>query len=497
MDSISDHNVGVVTHCNPYDQVPPYGPGSPPPEYPFADSSTTSHSGTAYEAVRDVFRLLKLDAANQGTVQWNPLGQWVRPGVTVVLKPNFVRDFRETAVDHGNCLLTHGSLIRAVADFVFIALEGRGRIIVADAPQNDADFSAIRKIAGLDELQVFYHRYAGFDLEVYDLRRRAADKVDGVIVGHRDLSGDPAGYVAVNLGSGSSFSEINDLCHLLFGAEYDTDELHRHQSGDTHEYLIAGTILDADVVISLPKFKTHKKVGITLNLKNAVGITGNKNWLPHHREGTPASGGDQFPDDAFAHRLERFTMARFRRWFPYLGPLRRYLAGPLKQVGKQLFGDTNRGKIRSGNWYGNDTAWRMAIDLNRILLYADRQGNMSSGQQRRFFSVADGIVAGEGNGPLDATPKSAGVLLAGGNPVAVDAVGARLMGFDRSRLPIIHRAFIEHTHPLANFESSRIHIHCDDDRFDGFIDDMEGAALDFRPHDGWVGHVEIQERAVT
>ena len=134
-------------------------------------------------------------------------------------------------------------------------------------------------------------RRPSFELEVYDLRPECARKIDGVIVGHEPLPGDPAGYVKVNLGAHSAFMPVNHLCHLLYGAEYDMGELHRHQHGDVHEYLISKTILDADCVISVPKLKTHKKVGLTVNLKNLVGINGNKNWLPHHREGTPAQGG--------------------------------------------------------------------------------------------------------------------------------------------------------------------------------------------------------------
>ena len=38
----------------------------------------------------------------------------------MVLKPNFVRDFRESSPDHGDCLITHGSVIRAVLDYVYV-----------------------------------------------------------------------------------------------------------------------------------------------------------------------------------------------------------------------------------------------------------------------------------------------------------------------------------------------------------------------------------------
>ncbi len=477
-----------------YPAAPPFCPGDPVAEYPFGDAVDCSQPNPAYHAVRGALRLLDLDAANFDTAGWNPLGEVVRPGDTVVLKPNFVRDFRESSPDHADCVMTHGSVIRAVLDYAFIALEGRGRLIIADAPQNDANFAAIRRIAGLEEIREFYRRQAGFEVEVYDLRPEAARKIDGVIVGHVALPGDPAGYVRVNLGEHSAFCEINHLCHLLYGAEYDTAELQRHQHDDVHEYLISKTVLDADVVISLPKLKTHKKVGLTVNLKNLVGINGNKNWLPHHRQGTPAQGGDEFSENRLKRRIERSTVARFKRLFPLLGPLRPLLAGPIKALGKSIFGDTNRDTIRSGNWHGNDTTWRMVLDLNRILLYADADGALHDRPVRRFFIVVDGIIAGEGNGPLDPTPKNAGVVLAGANPVAVDLACARLMGFDWRKMPVLHRAFDPHKCPLAAFAPGQVELRSNEPAYDGRIDEIKGAGLRFRPHFGWNGHVEFDGR---
>jgi uncharacterized protein (DUF362 family) len=46
------------------------------------------------------------------------------------------------------------------------------------------------------------------------------------------------------------------------------------------------------------------------------------------------------------------------------------------------------------------------------------------------LAVIDGVVGMEGNGPVDGTAISSGVALAGTNPIAVDRVGAEVMGFD-------------------------------------------------------------------
>jgi uncharacterized protein (DUF362 family) len=492
MTCVQDSLVAIATGEAVYPRAP-FSPGEAYPEYRFGDVS--GEPNAAYAGVRSTLRLLGLDAAGYGTSEWNPLGEIVRPGETVVLKPNFVRDFRETQPGDGDCTITHGSVLRAVADYVQIALGGRGRLIIADAPQNDGDFENIRRIVGLDALQAFYAGRAGaVPLEVYDLRPECAEKIDGVIVGHRRLSGDPAGYVRVNLGLDSAFAEINELCHLLYGSEYDTNELLQHQHDDVHEYLISRTILEADVVISVPKLKTHKKVGLTVNLKNLVGINGNKNWLPHHREGTPSQGGDQFADDLARRRIER--SAQFKRIFPRLGPLRPLVAGPIKAFGRRVFGDTNTDTIRSGNWYGNDTTWRMVLDLNRVLLYADPDGELRAEPARRVMSIVDGIVAGEGNGPLDASPKAAGVVLAGGNPVAVDLACARLMGFDPDRLPMLRHAFEAHRWPLTGFAAGAVCARSDDPRFAGPVAGFDPEGLGFVPHFGWRGHIEMRPSRV-
>jgi len=491
-DVIGSTLVAISAGRNGYVAIPPYSPAEDYPEYRFAAETVSDTDNPAYHGVRDSLRLLGLDEENFGREDWNPLGQTIHSGDTVVLKPNFVREFRETQSGHGDCLITHGSVIRAVIDYVYIALEGRGRIIVADAPHNDADFEVIREIAGLTEIQKFYRQHTRFKVEVHDLRPEEARKIDGVIVGHEELPGDPAGYVKVNLGLDSAFVEVNHLCHLLYGSEYDTREIRSHHHGDVHEYMISKTVLDADCVISMPKLKTHKKTGVTLSMKNMVGINGNKNWLPHHREGTPAQGGDQFADNRLKHRIERRAVACFKRLFPFLGPLRRVMAGPIKAIGKRAFGDTNTGTIRSGNWYGNDTTWRMAVDLNRILMYADANGRVHHKPQRRLFSVVDGIVGGEGNGPLDPMPRQAGVIVAGANPMAVDLACARLMGFDYRRLPILHRALDEHPLMLTDFVLDEILCASNDPRFCGSLNECGSLVPAFAPHFGWKGQVERQ-----
>ncbi len=138
--SASDAVVSVAAGPTSYDAPAPFSPGTAWPEYRRVAATSSRHANRVYQTVRESLRLLGLDAERFGSPQWNPLGRWIHPGDTVVLKPNFVRDFRETSPDHADCIITHGSVIRAVLDYAYIALHGVGRLIIADAPQNDADF---------------------------------------------------------------------------------------------------------------------------------------------------------------------------------------------------------------------------------------------------------------------------------------------------------------------------------------------------------------------
>ncbi len=59
---------------------------------------------------------------------------------------------------------------------------------------------------------------------------------------------------------------------------------------------------------------------------------------------------------------------------------------------------------------------------------------------RPDFAIVDGIVAMEGNGPIQGKSKPAGVLVMGDDPVAVDATAARVMGLAPERMSYLSKA---------------------------------------------------------
>ena len=483
-----------------YPTVAPFSPSERYPEYQFAER-IAQEPNSVYAGIRELFRLLGYDALHFGTQAWNPLGHIVGPGMTVVLKPNFVQSTNRNGKGIF-AVITHPSVLRAIADYVWIALGGNGAIIIADAPQYDCDWAQLLEETHLDEVMTFYSQFAGPKVELVDLRpywsrwKHFASLLE-------PLPGDPAGSLHVNLGRRSALH--NRPCGNLYGAGYNRNETIRYHTGDTHEYVVAKTIMNANVVISVPKLKVHKKVGVTLNIKGLVGINTNKNCLVHYSIKPPGKGGDQYPD-GLLDPMEKALIGTERWMYDHL------LASgkrPLEYIHRSVYWIHNHFTRRlgikvsekkrlldAGNWYGNDSAWRMAVDLYTLFLFTGIDGMIHDAPQRRVFSVVDGIVGGDVNGPLTPDPVPSGTLLAGENLLAVDLVATRLMGFDPMAVKTFQAllASSEFDHGIRGLDEIVIATnvpswaHC--------LSDRKSRFLSFRPHPGWIGHIEIQQQQV-
>lgn len=474
-------------------EYPTHAPFHPAQAWPEYRGEPGTHPNQVYDAVRGALRLLKLDESNFGTPEWNPFGTLVRPGDKVLVKPNLI--WHAHRYDHAQWqqVITHGSIVRAVVDYVLIALKGKGEVWIADGPQLDANWEEIMARTGLREVCAWYEKTSAVPVKMLDLRDAWEDVRGDVLYGRTSLPGDPLGAVEVNLAETSRFHDHGGS-GKYYGASYEQDETNYHHSNGRHEYRLSRTAAAADVLINLPKMKTHKKTGVTLSLKNLVGINSGRNWLPHHTDGDPANGGDQFPEANVKNRSERWGIRRLQqlalRYPRIVAPLFR----AAKSCARPVFGHT-RETVRSGNWHGNDTAWRMVHDINRALLYS-ADNRFPAPTLKRYFSLVDGIIAGDGDGPAAPDAQSAGILVAGFNPVAVDCTAARLMGFDPMRLRVLSEAFAVSKLPLANFRYQDVVIQSNDKRWCGGVAELQSAdTFHFKPHFGWTHAIEWLEDA--
>jgi len=469
---------------------PPYSPGRRHPELArLLELETPAPPNPVYSAVRRALAALGFDREAFGSEEWNPLGELVQPGQRVVLKPNFIRHWNPSTDGTLESVVTHVSLLRAIADYAFLAVGESGSVVIAEAPQQDCCCRTLASELGLAELQAYYSERLGRELELIDLRREEVSVRDGVIVERRALPGDPAGYRVVDLGTRSFFADAALDPARFRGADYDPAPTSEHHRDGRNEYLLSETVLSADLVVNLPKLKTHKKTGVTLALKNLVGINGDKNWLPHHCQGSVGQGGDEYPGGSVVDRGRSFAIERARRWLH-----RGRGVGLVRLVRRLEFAVRGDGFIRSGNWYGNSTTWRMVLDLNRCLYYSDERGLHLDAPEpvRRVLTLLDGIVAGEGEGPLAPTDRRLGAVIASTDPIAVDLVALRLMGFDEERVPKIREAMRD-----PGPRVTAVHKPTDVEVLEVTGERTETVGLDailcpeaFRAHSGWQGHIE-------
>lgn len=167
--------------------------------------------------------------------------------------------------------------------------------------------------------------------------------------GHRrgtlDLA-EAAGYFDIIPGFEDLFTDLN------------LDEVKQvplpHPVSRLRSLYMPHSVLGADLLVSMPKMKTHHWAGATLSMKNLFG--------------TVPGGVYGWPKNVL-------------------------------------------------HWAGIDES---IADLHSLF--------------PRHFSIVDGIIGMDGNGPIQGNPKPAGVIVSGRDPVAVDATCCRIMQIEPARL---------------------------------------------------------------
>ena len=86
--------------------------------YIFEEYSTLSNE--IYDAVRESIKIMGLDRGRIGEKEWNPFGDFIMPGMTVLIKPNLVMDINRAGAGT-DCLYTHPSVVAPIIDYTIKA----------------------------------------------------------------------------------------------------------------------------------------------------------------------------------------------------------------------------------------------------------------------------------------------------------------------------------------------------------------------------------------
>lgn len=418
--SQNEDSVGVCYTDPAYPDTPPFDPSERYPEYPDG-FSISRRRNAVYDAVRTCFFRNGLDAENYGTASWNPLGNLVRKGDSVIIKPNWVKHLHPEGKNVFS-IITHPSVIRVVLDYILIASEGDAEVNIVDSPMIDCDFDEILRLISSERMKMVYSGHIRFRVSFVDIRKDRTDSRN-IFQCPSEINQRRVPEFRTDLKNASLLDGFD--AEGFYGTRYDRGVKKFHSSG-RHVYCLWDRIRTSDVLISIPKMKTHMKTGVSLNLKNMVGLVTSKECLVHFRTGCPDSGGDQYPENALYKRF-RFILRRFFMSDPLLEDLFKILKSMQSGLWKYIRPDSGILTDEDyGNWPGNDTAWRMVCDINRII----------SSQRLRTFSILDGIVSGDGCGPLKPDPFYSGLVLSGRDFLQVDLYAIILMGLNADSMKL-------------------------------------------------------------
>ncbi|HMO61152.1 MAG TPA: DUF362 domain-containing protein [Ferruginibacter sp.] len=359
-------------------------------------------------------------------------GRWLKDHITgkkIVLKPNWVKHPRYD--DDAYCLCTNPGFILGVLELVL--QHQPAQVLIGDAPIQGAVWHEVVTPAFTHSVQQLSIRF-NIPVVIKDFRRVIyMPGTNRVEAEHNPITE----YVIADVGKKSYLEPITPINKNPFRvAHYNPDTFKASHRPGVHKYCIAKALFDADTVLSLPKVKTHQKTGITCALKNIVGFNGDKDYLPHHRIGGAGMGGDNYPGKNI-----------FRYWSELISDMANRNKGKFQyrfwqKLSSLLWRVSFPGEKHqlNGAWYGNDTTWRMVMDLNTIIRYGKYDGTIAGTPQRVLYSISDGIIAGQGDGPLLPEPLPLGIIAFSDNAAMNDICMAALMKINTDKLPLLRAA---------------------------------------------------------
>ncbi len=363
------------------------------------------------------------------TVSEGVLTEATISGKQVLLKPNWVKHSYYPQDDI--CLRTHDSFLIAVLELVLS--KKPAAVVIGDAPIQGCKWDEMLGNTFIDKVTSLSSAY-NIPVSIKDFRRVVFDAATNKV----EVECNPISeYVIFDVGKKSYLEPVTSSKNLFRVSQYNPDNFTQTHRPGIHKYCISKEMFNADVVISLPKIKTHQKSGITGALKNIVGFNGDKDYLPHHRIGGAGADGDSYAGNSRLRYLSELALDNaYRQKGKLLYKCWRRLASLLWKIS---FPQKNKHQL-NGAWFGNDTTWRMVMDLNMVMVFGKKDGTLSDTPQRYLYNFCDGIIGGQGDGPLKPDPLNLGLICFSNDAAVTDTCMAELMGLSVGNIPLLAAA---------------------------------------------------------
>jgi uncharacterized protein (DUF362 family) len=329
--------------------------------------------------------------------------------VRVLIKPNTVQYYSDSGTTDRNPVYVHPAMIRPLVDMA--ARAGAAQIHVGDGSDNTGALFTSR----LDPM--------GYTQAYFDQMSAAWP---GVAIARVDFHspkrwswcglGTQAGGPSAWASSGYTVSQLQKAQDSSASSYFSAKDSHGRSGPGAASCMgwlaLADELLDADVIIDLPKLKVHYLGVNTCAIKNWVGITTYSTFNSSNISGCRVS-----------HNV----------------------------AGADAYGMD----------FGNDSLWRELVDAHRNVLY--RRGDaVYTTAQRRYLCVVDAINCAERyHVPSKPWHYWLHSVIAGVDPVGVDAVASRLQCYDFRRIPIVnnaHAVSVNSSWPLGTADPGKVRV---------------------------------------
>lgn len=230
-----------------------FSPDESYPEYRYTHLATKKNA--VYQAVRQCLAQTGLDHAHFDTPRWNPLGEFISSGDRVFVLCNFAHEHRfGELLENFYARCTHGSMIRALIDYVLIAVGEDCSVSFGNAPTQRCHWNDVLSDTKAQTVLEFYQSQ-GMPVQAKDLRLFIIDEARSGAI-RRVERRDEAGGIHVDLADSSMLVELDQQPnHRYRVMNYNPSRMEAFHSNGSHKYVTGRPILEADVVISLPKLK--------------------------------------------------------------------------------------------------------------------------------------------------------------------------------------------------------------------------------------------------
>jgi len=455
-----------------------FNPSYKYPEYLWGEKELSTSINTIYDMVRCALFGIGLDKENYNKPNWNPLGKLIRPGNNILIKPNLIisdNDLIYSRTD--NCIVTHPSIIRPLIDYILIATKKECNITIGESASPGCDIERLINGLGFDRLIEFY-RKKNINIKFKDFRLVKLYK-------HKYIYGDlKDNYKIINLKESSAFYNLLQNDKRFGNPDWGVRRVVPHFNKYKCEYVIPNEILESDVIISVPKIKTHCKTLLTAALKNSFGMVAHKDWLPHYMEGSIEEGGDEYIKKNIYRKLITHFLFKIR-YLSESSALNYYFFILLSRIAFKLISIIcNEDNFYFGSFYGNDTLHRAISDINKIIFYADKNGKIKNVMQRKCFYCGDMIIGGEGEGPLKCKPRKSGIIIVGFNPIFFDIAVANIMGYEINKIKIIQK-LLEDPFWLNFSDKNNYIFYSNYNSWNNVSEIKRNISLNYEPPYGW------------